>query len=468
MPYKTYSCAVIKRKDFSPVEHSLLKEFNLFWNALVDEHNRLLEQLTEMARPEGDALALLEESRTLSPKMKGQLKPLLQPWQEMLKRESVEVDRLTSEYKRRCKQVSKQSSVWWPNRERIWNQFIAAHRTQMKLGRLLKHRQTSDRLKSGFFAFRFQKSVTFVDLLEGKDPNVRLECLSKDKYRIFLTIDKAKGIKESAEVTELEFIASRVPEENEIIHNITFSAHRDKDNVWRGKVAFLTLNEDIEPTRNDLVVGLDFGWRMGSEGLLVLTAVFGNGVCRRLILPDAWVGKWQYAENLFKHLNAGVPEGASWENYEDKAPEDWLSRTAKMRKEYRNTLRRLQRSRNDYYHQFVKEMTEIAGAVVVEKMNFGQLELKQNIEVKIQQKMAAPRILEDMIRYSCKSKGIPFLVVASRNKTQIHHACGHLNKSSRSTQITCQFCGATYDPDVNAAENIRNEGLKNLQINQKK
>ena len=292
---------------------------------------------------------------------------------------------------------------------------------------------------------------------------VRLEVLSEDKYRLHLTVNKEHMARDCGQQAACDFIVSRRPKDEEKLVSVSFYGYTDRAGQWRGKVQFLTAAEAVKPTENKLVVGLDFGWRMGEQGLLCLTASFGKEVYRRLYLPTAWVGRWQYVEDLSKNLNDSVPDGmANWEAYVGQGDKAWLKETRSRREEYHNLKEKLYRSRDDYYHQFVKELCKIAGVVVMEKMNFGKLALIQSPTIKIQQKMASPGRLHEFICFAATEAGIKIVEVPSAGTTRTCTACGHLNKGSRHTDLVCEGCGTHYDPDENAAENIRKDGLKVL------
>ncbi len=72
--------------------------------------------------------------------------------------------------------------------------------------------------------------------------------------------------------------------------------------------------------------------------------------------------------------------------------------------------------------------------------------------------------LRTFVDYKARLVGIPLLVVDPRNTSRTCSACGHCDKTNRTSQaeFVCQQCSHRENADVNAAKNIRNRGAVNL------
>ncbi len=69
-----------------------------------------------------------------------------------------------------------------------------------------------------------------------------------------------------------------------------------------------------------------------------------------------------------------------------------------------------------------------------------------------------------MLEYKAKDKGKVFVRVDKwYPSSQLCSSCGYRNTETKDLSIrswTCPLCGAIHDRDINAAINIRNEGVR--------
>jgi IS605 OrfB family transposase len=72
--------------------------------------------------------------------------------------------------------------------------------------------------------------------------------------------------------------------------------------------------------------------------------------------------------------------------------------------------------------------------------------------------------LGQFVEYKAKLAGVPVLKVDPRNSSRTCSRCGHCAKANRPDQATfrCTHCGYSTHADLNAAENLRIQGLGRL------
>ena len=74
----------------------------------------------------------------------------------------------------------------------------------------------------------------------------------------------------------------------------------------------------------------------------------------------------------------------------------------------------------------------------------------------------------NMLNYKLSDRG-KYLIKVDKYfpSSQLCHYCGFINPVTKDLsirKITCPHCGKTYDRDINAAVNVRNEGIRILTI----
>lgn len=130
----------------------------------------------------------------------------------------------------------------------------------------------------------------------------------------------------------------------------------------------------------------------------------------------------------------------------------------KISKEYK----KLRNARKYTIHQITKEITDEFDIIITEN-----LKIKSMIANGDLAKQLNDASLYEIIRqleYKCKWKNKKFIKINSYYpSSQICHNCGYKNSTLKDLNIrnyTCPNCGTVLDRDINAAINIKNEGLK--------
>ena len=147
-----------------------------------------------------------------------------------------------------------------------------------------------------------------------------------------------------------------------------------------------------------------------------------------------------------------------------------LSRKKHQSKRYKKTLKKywkwVDRKKNkiqDYYHKITTQIVKNYDIIVLEDLNIKGMFQDSNKSQKLQR--IAWRKFVEMLKYKAKIYGKTFRQVnrwypSSKNCSN----CGYYYKDLKQeqTEWKCPQCHTTHDRDINAAKNIRKQGLNDL------
>ena len=146
------------------------------------------------------------------------------------------------------------------------------------------------------------------------------------------------------------------------------------------------------------------------------------------------------------------------EKYE-KGSDDYNTIIRKLRKMHRKIANR----RKDFLHKLSCEIAENYDYVFVEDLDMNQYTGKSNLSRATYDNSYAKFV--NMLQYKLEDKGKK-LVKVNRYfaSSKICSECGCLNENLKLNEKnwTCPHCGSYLDRDVNAAVNIRKEGMRKV------
>lgn len=150
-----------------------------------------------------------------------------------------------------------------------------------------------------------------------------------------------------------------------------------------------------------------------------------------------------------------------------------LSRKSRDSKNYERARLRLARleeritnQRTDYLHKLTTHLVQQYDVICMEHldvlgMTYNQLRAKGVAD-------SGLGTIRRMLRYKMEWQHKDLIEINQFfPSSQIYSCCGRQNRALRDTRIrawTCPHCGAYHDRDINAAQNLLNEGLRELQI----
>jgi hypothetical protein len=143
---------------------------------------------------------------------------------------------------------------------------------------------------------------------------------------------------------------------------------------------------------------------------------------------------------------------------------EWVDYTVRESNRIASTRRRLLAFRLDKYRNFAAALRRQYGSVVLEKIDWRAFQKRADAEddetssnnMRRQQNMAAPGELSTVLQQS----RMKVIMVNPANTTKRCHLCGHINQydAAASIKLMCNDCQAVFDQDVNAAQNLLDDG----------
>lgn len=248
---------------------------------------------------------------------------------------------------------------------------------------------------------------------------------------------------------------------------------------------------------------LHFGWKKTAEGLRVATRYDTHGECFHLTLPEkfmrryAWcdklAGRMDEAINALKALLSaeikGAPEpltGIFKKIKKSKRPihlyrlvwiwcgecpefrpdileriEAWRIEDDRMRRQQVHLKAKLIRQREDIYRNFAKACAENYALMAVDDVDLSRLAVTEqpsgeetplHQQARYQRFMASVSVLREWLVKQAAKTGAEVSKIAAP-VTVTCHRCGRRHARGLEIVVHCG-CGAIYDVDVNAAQNL--------------
>lgn len=135
----------------------------------------------------------------------------------------------------------------------------------------------------------------------------------------------------------------------------------------------------------------------------------------------------------------------------------------KARKLVARAHQRVVDTRRDYLHKLSRRIVDESQIVVVEDLNVRAMTKNRYLAKAISD--AGWGMLTRFLEYKCERDGKAFIRTnrwfpSSKACSECGAVCGKMNLDVR--HWTCPHCSASHDRDINAAKNIRDEGLRML------
>ncbi len=273
-------------------------------------------------------------------------------------------------------------------------------------------------------------------------PKFKSKHKSRKSYKTVLTNGNIAVLSDSVKLPKVGMVKAsihRVSEAGWILTSCTVSVEGD-GNVFCS-CHFATPEEvPVISINSSNVIGLDYksdGLYMDSEGHVC-------GTPRAYRTEQGTLAKKQ---RELKHKTIGSA------NYNKQQ-----KRIAKVHTKIKNR-------RNDFLHKESLRIANSYDVVCVETLNMRELSNKSFGNGKATLDNGYGKFL-DLLEYKLKRRGKVLVRVDKwYPSSQICHVCGTKNPEIKDIRIRrwkCSCCGNTHDRDLNAAINIRNEGLRML------
>ena len=147
-----------------------------------------------------------------------------------------------------------------------------------------------------------------------------------------------------------------------------------------------------------------------------------------------------------------------------KRPLEECRNIGKIKRKIAKLSEHVANQRKDYLHKESFRLAEAYDAVIVE-----DLDMKETAQEKYLGKATLDNgygMFRNFLEYKLEDRGKTFLKVDRYfASSQICSVCGKKNPAVKDLRIRrwkCPQCGAEHDRDINAAVNIRNEGMRML------
>ena len=408
------------------------------------------------------------------------------------------------------KEARQNSGLYWANYNRVLQDFMTALAYTRKKGRSL-HKIEPD--ESGILTLQVQKTETgvggtFEELLNGKFSPFFIAPVDPIAYTL------GSRPRSRACQTRFDF---RVDKDNHIFSSFVWLHRPIPDDcrikaiqlVW--KRAGTKLNTKLifscafpkvpikHPSKKK--VGVNFGWRLVDDQLLVATCVDSDGKIERIYLSDVWMRRMDYIDQLTSKLDvrlgsiaekiqkSRLPEcikelvnywnpkipvktldvEAIKDSLEDYFANKrysknqlydelilWLEWDERRRNERDNLRVKVLRNRKEIYRIVSKRLAEQYSVMCIGDLDLSRLaRLKNAGDANNQRVRANVHGLKDSLIHACNKAGAESILV-SDNYTQIHCDCSEKITATNHINILlhCDHCDVDFDQDINAASNL--------------
>ena len=120
--------------------------------------------------------------------------------------------------------------------------------------------------------------------------------------------------------------------------------------------------------------------------------------------------------------------------------------------------------RKDFCHKLSRKLADEYSFIAAEDLSVKEMLNKNSRKMAFSIADASWHGFLEMLRYKCEWYGTGFQKIDKYYpSSQICHMCGYKNSETKNLsarKIRCPQCGTEYDRDINAAQNILNEGLR--------
>ena len=261
------------------------------------------------------------------------------------------------------------------------------------------------------------------------------------------TIEVGDGFIKLPKVRKVKAVIHREPKTEWVLKSATVSQSSD-GNFWCSVLFECESQVSSVCVDTDKVIGLDYK----SDGLYCDSN--GNIATRHKFYRESQAKLAKEQRKLSR--KKGNKKGETKSN-------NFLKQQKRVNKIHRH----IANQRNDFLHKTSTEIANRYDVVAVENLNMRSLSNKGFGNGKATMDNGYGMFL-NMLEYKLNSRG-KYLVKVDRfyPSSQTCHTCGYVNPEVKDLSVrkwTCPHCGAVHDRDINAAINIRNEGLRLLSL----
>ena len=408
------------------------------------------------------------------------------------------------------KEARQNSGLYWGNYNRVMQDFMTALAYTRKKGRSL-HKIEPD--ESGILTLQVQKTETglgasFEELVDGKFSPFFIAPVDPIAYTL------GSRPRSRACQTRFDF---RIDKDNNIFSSFVW-LHRPIPDDCRIKSIQLVWKRSGTKLNTKLIfscafpkipikhpskkkVGINFGWRLVEDQLLVATCVDSDGKVDRIYLSDTWMRRMDYVDVLTSKLDirlASIAESIQKSRLPDsikelvnywnpkvpvktldveaikEALEDYFSRKRysknalydelilwlewddRKRNERDNLRVKVLRNRKEIYRIIAKQMADKYSVLCLGDLDLARLARLKGISgVNNQRVRANLHGLKDSLVHAANKAGAETILV-SDNYTQIHNDCSEkiTSKNQANVLLHCDHCDVDFDQDINAALNL--------------
>lgn len=136
----------------------------------------------------------------------------------------------------------------------------------------------------------------------------------------------------------------------------------------------------------------------------------------------------------------------------------------KKKKKVQKLHKQIANRRKDYLHKITTEIVNNYDAIVIEDLNVAGMMKNRRLALALSE--LGLHEFKRQLQYKCQWQGKPFIQVDRWfASSQLCSVCGYKNEETKNLSVRewrCPDCNTIHDRDVNAANNIRNEGLIKL------
>lgn len=275
-----------------------------------------------------------------------------------------------------------------------------------------------------------------------------------------------------------------------------------------------------------MACGVDLGWRLQPDQSLLVATVTDGRAIERITLPAEWMAGMDQVERLQAHLDDNAIEiarayhetiehldddlraplmgwrprlGAGHVNVERLAsavrarieavkgtqaradvPADirhWYDRYRHLSLWRDNLRAKLQRQRRELYRLAARRIAQGYALIGIEDFDLSEVaKTKQrapetgdnplHAAARANRQRACVHLFRDELKHQARKHGAELAIIKGAT-TRHCHACGHLNKgpADRADRVwVCEGCGATWDQDINAAQNLLDAATGNSPV----
>ncbi len=414
-------------------------------------------------------------------------------------------------------QTVKESGIYWCDAESIRDKFITSWRKTLKSGNEMHFRSFNEELH---FEYRFTGGGLPIAkvMTANKRFRFKIKPIDKNIYSLWRNkeISQNEMKRRAKTVVTINIAGHNIQFKTTLYREISEKSMLKKVIIIRAKQGYnmkwsmsLTLEIPSEKkaafTSEDKIVataGIDVGYRIIDERLRVAVLVSNLEkkdiyIPRKILSSELRYKKIQkerdaLLEGMKKELVANMPSNvptqlqSNWHLARNKRlvkilhylkshdPEHiackkltrWFAKDARIYNEMSGLRTRSRKHRRWFYYNVAHEICRRYERICLEELNLAKMHRKPEIddsrkipdETKWYRDIAANGEFLNLLKYVALKYNTEVKVIDAAFTTMQCHKCGKITDQRNREKLNwiCEHCGATWDQDVNAAENLMN------------